>query len=114
MVSLGLKTPIESPDPCRSDCHAWSSHPAFHFRATVAGIRPITPGFRRILVQPQPGRLRTVRTGIPHPRGRVEADFEFDGENLVRGTIRLPRLSEGEFVWRGRRQPLRPGVNRIA
>lgn len=27
----GLRTPIESREPTRSDCHAWASHPLIHF-----------------------------------------------------------------------------------
>ena len=39
----------EIPDAgTRSDCHAWGAHPVFHFYATVLGIRPAAPGFRRV------------------------------------------------------------------
>lgn len=44
MVDLGLKTCLESPDPSRSDCHAWSSHPILHLQQSIAGIRLKGPG----------------------------------------------------------------------
>ncbi len=47
LVKQGFKTPVESPEPARSDCHAWGAHPVFHLHATIAGIRPAAPGFKQ-------------------------------------------------------------------
>ena len=47
MVSLGLTTWAEQPEPMRSDSHAWSAHPNYDFLTIVAGIRPATPPPRR-------------------------------------------------------------------
>ncbi len=113
MLALGLKTPMETPEPCRSDCHAWSSHPSFHFRASIAGIRPATPGFEKVVVRPQPGKLRFIYATIPHPRGSIEANLKFDASGGIRGSIRLPRGTNGDLVWRGKQRPMRAGLNRI-
>jgi len=43
MVDLGLKTCLESPDPSRSDCHAWSSHPILHLQQSIAGMKLVGP-----------------------------------------------------------------------
>jgi hypothetical protein len=40
MLALGLTTTAESPEPTRSDSHAWSAHPNYGLLATVLGIRP--------------------------------------------------------------------------
>ncbi|HRZ22323.1 MAG TPA: amylo-alpha-1,6-glucosidase, partial [Bacteroidales bacterium] len=45
MLDNGLSTFAEKQDPTRSDCHAWSASPNYDFLATVAGIRPASPGF---------------------------------------------------------------------
>jgi hypothetical protein len=113
MVGLGMRTPMESPEPCRSDCHAWSSHPLFHLRASVAGVRPAVPGFRHVVIRPQPGPLRHIESVHPHPRGRIALELTFGDPRSLRGRVRLPAKTEGTLVWRGRRHPLRPGGNRL-
>ena len=65
----GLKTTIESPEPTRSDCHAWGAHPMFHAFATFAGIRPAAPGFRKVVIAPQPGPLDELNAKLVHPAG---------------------------------------------
>ena len=40
MLAQGLTTWAEHPEPSRSDCHAWSAHPALDLLRVVAGIRP--------------------------------------------------------------------------
>jgi alpha-L-rhamnosidase len=41
MIELGLKTTPEQPEPTRSDCHAWSAHPLYHFQTKILGITPL-------------------------------------------------------------------------
>ena len=48
LLGQGLTTWPEHPDPSRSDCHAWSAHPALDLLRVVAGIRPDAPGFARV------------------------------------------------------------------
>jgi hypothetical protein len=42
----------------RSDCHAWSAHPLYHFFATTLGIRPADWGFRRVRISPMLTKCR--------------------------------------------------------
>jgi hypothetical protein len=67
----GLKTTIESPEPTRSDCHAWGAHPLYHYYATIAGIRPAAPGFTEVTIQPQLGTLTELDAILPHPLGEI-------------------------------------------
>ncbi len=64
----GFKTPVESPEPARSDCHAWGAHPVFHLHGTIAGIRPMAPGFKQVRIAPQPGTLKKIESELPQPR----------------------------------------------
>jgi hypothetical protein len=89
LVANGLKTPVESPEPSRSDCHAWGSHPLFHYFATLLGIRPGSLGFRTVEICPQLGGLTYAGCTLVHPQGEIKADFYADGDEL-HGTIRLP------------------------
>src|SRR5262249_161576 len=69
MVGLGLTTWAESPEPTRSDSHAWSAHPNYDFLRIVAGIRPAGPGFERLTVEPHLGALNNVKAAMPIPQG---------------------------------------------
>jgi alpha-L-rhamnosidase len=72
----GLTTWAESPEPCRSDCHAWGAHPNIEIFRTVLGVESDTPGFRSVRVAPHPGKLTRLRGTVPHPRGMIEVQGE--------------------------------------
>jgi hypothetical protein len=113
LVRQGLKTPVESPgDSPRSDCHAWGSHPFFHLHASLAGIRPASPGFRTVRISPEPGSLPKIVSRTPHPDGFIVLDLTFPGGGC-RGTVELPSSITGIFVWHGREQELNGGGNSI-
>lgn len=113
MDKTGLRTPYEMFEPARSDCHAWGSHPLFHLHATVAGIRPAAPGFRRVRIAPAPGPLPRIRARMPHPRGFIEMDLESPEPGLLRGQVKLPDGIDGEFRWGVQSVALRPGLQSI-
>lgn len=110
----GFKTPMELPEPTRSDCHAWGSHPLFHCHASIAGIRPAAPGFRSVHIAPAPGPLRHIESTIPHPRGAVRVSLSFDPDTArCVGEIHLPEQTEGAFIWADQTIALRPGGQAI-
>ncbi|WP_158551406.1 alpha-L-rhamnosidase C-terminal domain-containing protein [Rhodohalobacter sp. SW132] len=111
-LALGMTTFPEHPEPSRSDAHAWSSSPNYDFFATVAGIRPYSPGFSQVLIEPQPGALEWIQAAIPHPKGNISVDFSFD-EDSVRGEINLPDGLTGRFTWNGREIEIGSGLNQI-
>ncbi len=89
LPGMGLKTTLESPEPSRSDCHAWGAHPYYHYFATILGIRPASPGFKTVVIRPQLGPLRQAAGTLPHPCGPIAAAFERQGSRLA-ARIRLP------------------------
>ena len=104
----------EIPDPdSRSDCHGWGSHPLWHLHTGVSGVRSDAPFYRRVLVDPQPGPLRAIRSATPTPHGDVALDLHFDGGG-VSGTVTLPPALSGTFRWAGADCSLSPGCNRIS
>lgn len=111
-LSQGLLTPPEMYEPSRSDCHGWGSHPLFHLRASVAGIRPSSAGFRTVEIAPSPGGLTRLSASVPHPQGMVETEMAFDGQRC-KATVRLPRGVSGVFRWRNQRKSLRGGLQRL-
>jgi hypothetical protein len=112
LVRQGFKTPVESPEPARSDCHAWGAHPVFHLHATVAGIRPTALGFRSVRIAPQPGPLTHIETELPHPRGVIVLRAKFAAGG-VEADITLPPDTEGIFVWAGKEVALRSGPQTV-
>lgn len=106
MLDLGLTTWAETPEPTRSDCHAWSAHPNFDLLATVAGIESAAPGFRKVVIAPHLGQLRRVQARLPHPLGDISVSCERDGLHLA-ADITLPAGLTGSFSWKGKSVPLR-------
>lgn len=58
--------------------HAWGAVPANIIPRFLLGVRPIEPGFSKVLIQPQPGSLRRVSGTIPTIRGPIEIAIEND------------------------------------
>ena len=112
MIDIGLTTFAETPEPTRSDCHAWSSSPNYDLLATVCGIEPAAPGFASVRIAPHPGRLNRIRGTVPHPQGIVSVELERNGER-IRGKVELPGSLDGQFFWKGKTVRLRPGSNTI-
>lgn len=112
LKSRGFVTTFESPEPSRSDCHAWGAHPLFHFYSTLLGIRPTTAGFATLEIRPQFAHLNQLRGEMAHPNGFVKADFSRDGERLS-GTISLPPGARGTLHWNAQVQTLREGEQNV-
>lgn len=104
----GFLTLPEGPEPSRSDCHAWGSHPLYHLMASVLGIRPASATFAEIRVCPQLGPLQQASGRIPHPLGTVAVAFE-NADGHTRADITLPAGLSGELTLNNTNYALRPG-----
>jgi hypothetical protein len=113
MLALGLTTWAETPDPSRSDCHAWSSSPNFEVFRTVLGIDSAAPGFNRVSIHPQLGKLTQASGSIPHPKGEITVNLKLVGGKL-NAEVSLPKDVDGEFLWRAQRRALKSGLNRFS
>jgi len=112
MVGLGLSTWAESPEPTRSDSHAWSAHPNFDLLTIVAGIRPESAGFEKVRIAPHLARLKHVEAGMPTPRGMVMVQFTNGAEGL-QGDVTLPAGVSGELEWAGKKLALHEGQQEV-
>ncbi len=112
LQEAGFKTTFERPEPCRSDCHGWGSHPLYHFYASLLGIRPQTPGFKSVLVRPLLGSLSWLQGTLPHPKGKIEVRLKREDSNL-QASILLPAGVPGVFSWEGKSFALAPGRNHL-
>ncbi|MCF6193482.1 MAG: alpha-L-rhamnosidase N-terminal domain-containing protein [Kangiellaceae bacterium] len=107
-LDQGLTTFAETDIEPRSECHAWSASPNFHFLKIIAGIQPASKHFESILIEPNFGELSKIKAEMPHPKGTIKVDFSrVDGK--VTGEIVLPEGSRGTFRWKGKTVSLKGG-----
>ncbi|MFH0757201.1 MAG: family 78 glycoside hydrolase catalytic domain [Bacteroidota bacterium] len=96
----------------RSDCHAWSAHPASYLLSIVCGINPAGVGFNEVRITPHLGDLKTVKASMPHPKGRIEVNYKVrDGK--LDAMVVLPGNLNGEFEYKGKITPLSSGRNEV-
>lgn len=70
--------------------HAWGAAPANIIPRFVLGVRPLEPGFGKILIRPQVGSLEGVQGTVPTVRGPVEVGVRRDGGRSYRLTVTVP------------------------
>jgi hypothetical protein len=87
--------------------HAWGAAPANIIMRWLMGVRPLEPGFRKAVIQPQPAALRHASAKVPTARGPVSLSFQNDPAGSFRLDVVIP---EGMTAKIG--LPLRPGVSR--
>jgi alpha-L-rhamnosidase len=110
MLALGLTTFAEHENKTRSDCHAWSASPNFEFIHTVCGIQPKEKFFKKVLIAPNPGHLSTFEGSMPHPKGVIAVNYDFENNTA---DLKLPAGLEGEFLWQGKSFSLKSGSQQI-
>jgi len=80
MIELGSTVTLEAWDIIYKGNmdwnHAWGAAPANIIPRWLMGIRPLEPGFGRIMIQPRPGTLAHAEMTLPTIRGPVVARFE--------------------------------------
>jgi hypothetical protein len=114
MLNLGLTTVPETPEPTRSDSHAWSAHPNYGLLATVLGVRPAEPGFTKVRIAPHLGPLQRAEGRVPHPRGTIVVRLARTAAGGLRGDVTLPEGLAGVFEWGGKAMTLRPGRQELS
>jgi alpha-L-rhamnosidase len=112
MLRLGLSTWAETPEPTRSDSHAWSAHPTFDLLALVAGIEPASQGFHSVRIAPHLGQLQRAAATMPTPKGLVEVRYTREGSGWA-AVITLPDGLPGELSWHQKVVPLHAGEQTI-
>jgi hypothetical protein len=101
-LKMGLTTWAETPEPTRSDSHAWSAHPNFDLLRVVAGIRPGAPQFSEIVIEPHLGNLQSLSAAMPHPKGSVEVSYSPEMGSGTSAKIRVPEGVPARLIWKGR------------
>ena len=70
--------------PTRSWCHGWSAGPAWILAAYALGVRPAAPGWKKVIIDPQPGDLLWAEGTVPTPMGDLFVKWQLiDGKPRV-------------------------------
>jgi alpha-L-rhamnosidase len=112
MLAQGMTTTPEYPDPSRSDTHAWSAHPAYDLTTMLAGIRPGSPGFATVRIQPSLADLTWVQASMPHPAGMIRTSIRRSGGG-AKAEIELPPGVSGSLLWKKAQYELKPGKQEL-
>ena len=82
--------------------HGWASGATPELSAYVLGVRPVTPGYKTWIVQPQPGNLQWAEGQAPTPYGPITVKWGITSDRLVievsvpagtSGTLAVPKSS---------------------
>jgi hypothetical protein len=76
----------------RSYCHGWSSGPTYILSAYVLGVKPTQPGFKKVLVTPNPCGLTWAKGKVPTPNGEIEVSWKIEGDTM-NVTVSSPKQS---------------------
>jgi hypothetical protein len=113
MLNNGLTTFAEEPEPTRSDCHAWSASPNYHFLSIICGITPLEPGFKRIRIAPNLGNLEWIKAQMPLKNGQIIIKLNKSNDGSLTGVVELPSFITGQFEYGGKVIKLKGGINNI-
>ncbi|WP_197528381.1 alpha-L-rhamnosidase-related protein [Aeoliella mucimassa] len=80
MIRVGSTITLEAWDqqykPNLDWNHAWGAAPANLIPRYLVGVRPGEAGFKKVIIQPQPGSLEKFEAKVPTIRGPVQVEFQ--------------------------------------
>lgn len=110
-LDQGFTTFPEKPGRTRSDCHAWSASPNYDLLATLAGIRPGSPGYKTVKVRPAYTDFDWTAEAV-HPSGMIKVKFNQSSRDLFY-QVTLPPGTSGQLEAEGQVFSLVPGFNKV-
>jgi Bacterial alpha-L-rhamnosidase C-terminal domain len=93
--------------PSTSLAHAWSSGPTSALSKYVLGVRPVEPGYKTWLIEPQIGDLTWATGTVPTPYGPIAVAWQKTSKGFrleinvpagTSGTVGVPRSSNADAV----------------
>ncbi len=104
MIAAGSTMTMEAWDmklkPNATWNHSWGAAPANIIARYLVGVRPLTPGYGKILIAPRPGTLESFEGKVPTARGPVNVDFqkargryEIGVPEAIAARVSLPRAT---------------------
>jgi rhamnogalacturonyl hydrolase YesR len=94
MIRVGSTITLEAWDnkfkPNQDWNHAWGAVPANIIPRYLLGVRPLEPGFGKVLVRPMPGPLQQVEATVPTPRGGMDLKINNEPGSPFELTLSIP------------------------
>ncbi len=90
MIEQNMTTSAESDSYCRSECHAWGAVALYELPAVTLGVRPASPGFSDVYIQPVPGYLTHAEGTVITPKGPITVSWRKDEGKGLQLTYQLP------------------------
>ena len=78
--------------------HAWGAAPANIISRRLMGIEPTKPGFARVRIAPQTGRLGYAYIKQPTPRGVITVEIKPSGTSKKRFSVVIPPNMTADIV----------------
>lgn len=78
--------------------HAWGAAPANIISRHLMGIQPVEPGFARVRIAPQTGRLAHAYIKHPTPRGAIVVEVRSEGNSKKLLTADIPPNMTADIV----------------
>ncbi|MDR1600951.1 MAG: alpha-L-rhamnosidase [Tannerella sp.] len=78
--------------------HAWSASPAHIIPRKLMGVEPLTPGFEKMRIKPQPATLQKAAIRLPTIRGDVRLSFDNHPGESFAIEVEIPANTTAE-VW---------------
>lgn len=89
MIDVGSTITLEAWDnkfkPNQDWNHAWGAAPGNIISRYLLGVRPLEPGFKKALIQPQPASLKNVKGVVPTIRGPITVIIKNNSRTFALG-----------------------------
>ncbi len=93
MIRCGSTITMEAWDnefkPNQDWNHAWGAAPGNIISRYLLGVRPLEPGFKKALIQPQPASLKNVKGVVPTIRGPITVIIKQQDRKFMLG-VEIP------------------------
>jgi hypothetical protein len=82
----------------RSHCHGWSAAPSYFFAAYILGVKPLSPGFKEVVIQPFTCGLKWAKGYVPTPKGIISVYWELrDGKFSI--DVKAPKECKYHVIY---------------
>ena len=112
MIEAGATTIWETWRRTDSECHGWSGTVAYDLPTYILGVRGITPGFGRFVIEPHPAQLEWARGVFPSVKGDIPVSWRSAaGEFHIEGNLPAATTASVLIPRRGGKNPSRIQLN---